>query len=292
MAVAYVPYGTVRVSRRWRTVLREADHAKVAFHVTSGHRTMGEQQALYNQNMSGGRPRPGRPLTAVPNRNAPHIRLGRADHAVDVDALDGGARRLAAWLRKQGAHPTFPVPGEAWHIELPAHELKALADRFAKRQRLRKRRALERKVLGVSLAGARFVAEFEGFRADPYKPDPKERYLTIGYGHYGPDVKTGMKWSKARALAVLVQDLRQASQAVEKAFPLLNQNQHDAITSAVFNMGPGVLDKGRSLGDALRAGKGVGAALKLYTHGAGGKELPGLVRRRSAEADLYNRKEK
>ena len=50
--------------------------------------------------------------------------MGRIDHAIDVNSLDGGASRLAAWLQPITApHPTFPVPGEPWHIEVPAGEL-------------------------------------------------------------------------------------------------------------------------------------------------------------------------
>jgi murein L,D-transpeptidase YcbB/YkuD len=32
-------------------------------------------------------------------------------------------------LRAQGGHPSFPVPGEAWHVELPAKDLKRLASK-------------------------------------------------------------------------------------------------------------------------------------------------------------------
>jgi hypothetical protein len=44
-----------------------------------------------------------------------------------VNALDGGTGRLAAWLRRRGAEATFPVPGEAWNIEVPLADLERLA---------------------------------------------------------------------------------------------------------------------------------------------------------------------
>src|SRR5215207_5152933 len=89
MGVVYKNYYGKRVSRRWNRVLRAADRAGVKFHLTSGHRTMREQWALYNQNMqSPGVPKPGRPLTAFPSPNAPHIRIGRAAHALDINSLD------------------------------------------------------------------------------------------------------------------------------------------------------------------------------------------------------------
>lgn len=147
----------------------------------------------------------------------------------------------------------------------------------------------------VSARGVRFIARFEGFRAKAYKPVAAERLWTIGYGHTGRDVKEGQVISKARALVLLAQDVKRASDAVRAAFPGLNQNQYDALTSAVFNLGPGVLEHGRSLGEALRAPERgrpekVRLALSLYVKGADGKVLPGLVTRRAAEAALFNSK--
>lgn len=123
-----------RVSRYWFIVLTAAWAAGVRFTLNSGQRTMKEQWALFLQNMVrvGARwvQRAGRPLTAFPSPIAPHIRVGRQDHAVDVDSLDGGETRLQRWLEKQGVHPTNPVRGESWHLELSANELRALAIRF------------------------------------------------------------------------------------------------------------------------------------------------------------------
>lgn len=134
MIVKYVPYGSVRVSGRWAVVLRRADRAHVGFHVESGHRTMREQLKLFRQNMHLvlGRwvQRPGHALTAIPTPNAPHIALGRRNHALDVNALDGGVLRLIHWLESHGAHPTRPVPGEAWHVQLSGRDLRMLWRKF------------------------------------------------------------------------------------------------------------------------------------------------------------------
>lgn len=116
-----------RVSPEWHDVLSAARADHVQFVLNSGQRTMSEQLALYVQNMSGGRPRPGRPLTARPTPWAPHIRVGRPDHALDVSTLDGGETDLQRWLERRGATVTNPVPGEPWHLEIPQPDLLRLA---------------------------------------------------------------------------------------------------------------------------------------------------------------------
>lgn len=135
MKIRYVPYGSVRVSARWANVLLAADEAGIRFRVTSGHRTIAEQTALFRQNMrwNGVRwvQRPGRPLTAFPTPNAPHIFRGRHAHALDVNALDGGEARLQSWLERKGAKVTNPVKGEPWHMVVSGADLKELAEKLA-----------------------------------------------------------------------------------------------------------------------------------------------------------------
>jgi hypothetical protein len=114
----------VRVSKAHAIVLEAADDAGVRFTLDSGRRTMAEQAALVRQK---GTWSPRNPHgAATPNRNAPHIRVGRANHALDVNSLDGGQARLAAFYRKNGVAIAFNVPGEAWH-EDPVSEPELLA---------------------------------------------------------------------------------------------------------------------------------------------------------------------
>jgi hypothetical protein len=129
-----------RVSRTWRRVLRRASK-DINFTLNSGRRTLREQWKLFRQNMYGvGRPRPGRPYTAFPSPIAPHIRVGRFDHALDVEPSDGGEQRLQNWLARHGVSSTNNVPGESWHLEATAWQLLRLARKIRKRQRRRKRR--------------------------------------------------------------------------------------------------------------------------------------------------------
>lgn len=133
------------VSSEWSTVLNAARKAGVRFRLNSGRRTMAQQQALYAAHLRHLRGGPWAPLAAVPRATAPHIRVGRPDHACDVNALDGGANRLLAWLRRQGARAALTVSGEPWHIEVPRADLVRLARKFA--DPLRALNATERRLV-------------------------------------------------------------------------------------------------------------------------------------------------
>jgi hypothetical protein len=85
---------------------------------------MAEQWVLYRAYQRGGT------LAAFPSPNAPHIRVGRQAHAIDVNSLDGGENRLQAWLRHQGVRAENTVAGESWHLEVPEADLKRLAARL------------------------------------------------------------------------------------------------------------------------------------------------------------------
>jgi lysozyme len=122
--------------------------------------------------------------------------------------------------------------------------------------------------------GVEFIASYEGFVDHAY-PDPGRGIWTIGYGHTGPGTQSMGTITHARALEILAGDLAIAESAVNGLGLKLTQPQFDALVSS-------------ALGKALRSPgmPGVPAALRLYTH-AGKKELPGLVRRRNAEAVMW-----
>ena len=123
-----------RVSGAWLIVLREARRRGVVFRLSSGRRTMREQWVLYNAMRRGSGV-----LAAFPSPIAPHIRVGRCDHALDVNALDGGEARLQSWLRKNGVSAKNTVAGEPWHLEAPRGQLIALARKIRRRNRRRSR---------------------------------------------------------------------------------------------------------------------------------------------------------
>ena len=140
----------------------------------------------------------------------------------------------------------------------------------------------------IGAAGLALIKRFEGCRLTAYKPVPTEKYWTIGWGHYGPDVREGDRITQAEADAMLAADCQRFADAVDNPAycPLtarLNDNQRDALISFAFNCGTGCLKtlcKGRTLAQ-------VRDAMALYNK-AGGKVLPGLERRRKAEQALFD----
>ena len=100
----------------------------------------------------------------------------------------------------------------------------------------------------TSKAGIELIKRFEGCRLTAYKPIEAERYYTIGYGHYGPDIYDGMKITQAQADALLIEDLKKFEDAVRKTNLALTQNQFDALVSFAYNCGAGSLQRGAQAG--------------------------------------------
>ena len=138
--------------------------------------------------------------------------------------------------------------------------------------------------------GIALIKHHEGVRLTAYA-DPVGVW-TIGYGHTTaagpPKVERGMKITDAGADAILRQDLAKFEGYVSSAVKVpLNQNEFDALVSFTFNLGPGNL-RSSTLLKKLNAGDRAGAADEfLKWTKAGGKTLPGLVKRREAERALF-----
>ena len=148
---------------------------------------------------------------------------------------------------------------------------------------------------GISSRGVAFIASFEGgmsrdglFR--PYR-DPVGVW-TIGYGHTKGVGPNSRPLTKTQALKLLRKDLNEiyvppVFRALRDAGMAPKQSIVDALSSASYNLGPGVLERGRSLGDAIRTRSKdkIADALLLYDK-ADGRRLEGLTRRRRAEAAM------
>ena len=142
----------------------------------------------------------------------------------------------------------------------------------------------------MSTAGLDLLTEFEGLRLKAYI-DPVGIW-TIGYGHTSaagePIVASGLVITKDEAEEILKRDMGQYEEGVRKYVKVnLTQGQFDALTDFAYNAGVGALQKSTLL-KKVNAGKfdEVPAEFMKWTKG-GGKELPGLVRRRRAEVKLW-----
>jgi lysozyme len=134
--------------------------------------------------------------------------------------------------------------------------------------------------------GLKLTESFEGCRLQAYLDSVG--VPTIGYGHtHG--VAMGMTCTQEQADAWLQQDVQGAVQAVNKFVTVpLTQQQFDALVDFTFNLGSGALQHSTLL-RLLNSGNYQGAAGEFEKWDkAGGKVLPGLLRRRQAERDMFN----
>lgn len=137
----------------------------------------------------------------------------------------------------------------------------------------------------VSNNGINLVKRFEGLGLKAYRDSVG--ILTIGYGHTHA-VKAGEIITGEQADAFLREDLQVAELTVNTNVKVkLTQGQFDALVSFVFNLGSGNFVKS-TLIKKLNAGDYAGAADEFGKWvNAGGKKLPGLVKRRAAEREVF-----
>lgn len=140
----------------------------------------------------------------------------------------------------------------------------------------------------VSPTGIAHIKRFEGCRLSAY-PDPGSGGdpWTIGWGATGAGIGPDTVWTQDQADARLVADVaRHAADVVQViGQAATTQGQFDALVS--FHYNTGAIGKA-TLTRLHVAGDHVGAAGQFVRWVfAGGKVLPGLVRRREAEEVLY-----
>ena len=145
-------------------------------------------------------------------------------------------------------------------------------------------------MMKLTAEGLALIKEFEGFRARAYKCPAG--IWTIGYGHTSnagpPAVHEGMVVSRDVADAILSNDVAVFASGIAKELKVeLSGHQFSALVSFAYNVGLGNF-RSSSVLRAVNAGDtaAVPRRLQLWIK-AGGKVLPGLVRRRAAEAELF-----
>lgn len=137
----------------------------------------------------------------------------------------------------------------------------------------------------TSKSGIELIKLFEGFREKAYKVVSTEKYYTIGYGHYGADIKRGQTITAAQGEQLLVNDLKKFETKVNEYSNRynFNQNEFDALVSFAFNIG--------SIDQLTDNGKRSRADIRLHWleyNKSGGKVIKGLTTRRTKELELFN----
>ena len=129
------------------------------------------------------------------------------------------------------------------------------------------------------------VMEMEGCRLEAYQD--AAGVPTIGYGHT-KNVRMGDKISEYWAKEMLREDIEEAERQVKELGVAKTEGQLDALVSFVFNLGIERL-KTSTLLKVIRNGgsrQQIKKEFKRWVYG-GGKQLPGLVKRREWEARRF-----
>jgi lysozyme len=138
--------------------------------------------------------------------------------------------------------------------------------------------------------GLALIKRFEGLSLDAYRD--AVGIWTIGYGHTSvagaPQVHAGLRISEADAHEILARDVGVFARGVRDLLVVeLSDQQFSALVSLAYNVGLGGLKRSSVLTAANeRDFDAVPRRLNLWTK-AGGRVLPGLVRRRAAEGALF-----
>lgn len=140
----------------------------------------------------------------------------------------------------------------------------------------------------ISSNGVVLIKSFEGFSRVACKAIKSEKYLTIGYGHYGKDVKPNQTITEAEAVKLLVKDLRGFVAKVNKYNRKygFTQNEFDALVSFCYNVGniDGLTKNG------TRTKAQIADKFLAYSY-SGGKFIKGLYNRRVKERNLFNKRD-
>tara|TARA_Y100001972_G_scaffold85659_1_gene104814 strand:- start:931 stop:1374 length:444 start_codon:yes stop_codon:yes gene_type:complete len=143
--------------------------------------------------------------------------------------------------------------------------------------------------MNISNEGISLIKKFEGCELEAYY-DAVD-VLTIAYGRT-KGVKAGDTCTQEQADAWLEEELHEYSGYVNDAVKVdLEQNQFDALVAWTYNLGPTNLNKSSMLVEINNKNwDEVPHQIKRWNK-AGGKVLEGLVRRREAEALLFEGKD-
>tara|TARA_R100001440_G_scaffold10455_2_gene19054 strand:- start:6699 stop:7157 length:459 start_codon:yes stop_codon:yes gene_type:complete len=143
----------------------------------------------------------------------------------------------------------------------------------------------------ISQEGLSLIKKFEGCELEAYRC--AANVLTIGYGST-KGVKEGDTITQEEADELLLNEMEEYEGYINDLVEVnLKQNEFDALVSWVFNLGPANLKSStllKVLNSTHKDWNDIPTQIKRWNK-AGGKVLQGLVRRREAEALLFDGKE-
>ena len=140
--------------------------------------------------------------------------------------------------------------------------------------------------LSLSDQGLALTKSFEGLELSAYAD--QGGVWTIGYGHTGPGVHAGLTITDDHADTFLESDVAGAVTAVNRMVTsTINQNQFDALVDFTFNLGCASLSQSTLLRYVNAGEFDLAAAQFLLWDHVRGVVIPGLLRRRQAEMELF-----
>ena len=141
------------------------------------------------------------------------------------------------------------------------------------------------RLMKTSNQGKNLIKEAEGLRLDAYKCPAG--VPTIGWGHT-KGVKMGQHITVQQAEDLLVEDIAPIERLLNALKINFRQEQFDALVSWIFNLGAGNFKSSTMykliLADARD--EEITDSLIRWTY-SGKQQLPGLMKRRVAEANLF-----
>ena len=140
--------------------------------------------------------------------------------------------------------------------------------------------------MNIGPKGIALIQSHESCRLEAYLPTSHDVW-TLGWGHT-KDVKEGDACTQEQADAWFLEDVAWAEDCVNRAVTVpLMQPEFDALVSLCFNIGCRAFS-GSTLVRLLNSGNFDGASEQFGVwNKQGGTVLAGLVKRREAEAQLF-----
>jgi lysozyme len=145
-----------------------------------------------------------------------------------------------------------------------------------------------------------FIKGFEAFRAKPYHGEADApNIFTIGYGtiKYPPFYLNGKAVAltdppitEEQATSFLEYEIKHKCEYIDPFLrDDLSDNQFAALVSFVYNLGEGALRYSTLLRkvNSKPSDTAIRDEFMRWVHGEGNAVIPGLVRRRNEEADMY-----